>query len=268
VFGPDAPEAWDELLRLDRLLAGLMDRLDTAVGPAGWAMVLSSDHGGPSTPEAAKQKPCTRLPDPYERDCGDGFRLQERELARVADDAVDRALGPGDWVLGANEPFVELRPALRADRAKRDRAVAAIVDALGKVPGIERAVDVRQVPAECPQDVGLDARSGGLDALICRSIAGETGGDVFLVTTPGSFVDTGYVEGDGCNHGSPWLFDRAVPIVMRPPAGNAPRSASVEARNPAPVDDRAYAATVAALLGMAPPPAARGGESLAAPTPR
>jgi hypothetical protein len=263
VFGPDAPEAWDELLRLDRLLATLQDRLDASVGPSGWAMVLSSDHGGPSTPEAARQRPCTRLPDPYERPC-DGVRLQERDLARIAEEAADRALGPGDWVLGASEPFVVLRPALRADSAKRDRAVAAIVPALTKLFGIERAVDVRQVGAECPPDGGLDARTGGLDALICRSIAGETGGDIFVVTEPGTFIDTGYVEGDGCNHGSPWLFDRAVPIVVRSPAGVTRRSASVDGEL-APVDDRAFAASVSALLGIEAPPSARGGANLSAP---
>lgn len=252
VFGPDAPEAWDELLRLDEEIARLLAHLDRVIGPARYAVVLASDHGGPQTPEGLARRACPTAPDRFERPCGGGARLVDRELAAKAEEAVDRALGAGDWIEGVLEPFVALRPEVRDAPELRDRAVSAVIDALSTTPGIALALDVRRAPTICPDDPDR------LDALVCRSIAGETGGDVFFAVARGSFVDTGYVEGDGCNHGSPWLYDRAVPFVVRTGRADAARlrpKFSPDDR----VDDRAYAVTLAGLLGVAAPPHARGG---------
>ena len=32
---------------------------------------------------------------------------------------------------------------------------------------------------------------------------------------PGSYFDAEYVEGKGSNHGTPYLFDRTIPLLMR-----------------------------------------------------
>lgn len=260
VFGPDAPEAWDQMLRLDARLAGFLDHLDATFGEDGYAIVLSSDHGVPPTPEVMKARFCDQsTPDPFQRRCTSPVRLFESQLARVAQAAAERAAGKGDWVLGGNEPYVELTAAARALEPKKRRAlVDAVARALDDLPGVLRVYAAEGLPDVCPP---LPDES--LDALVCRSVRKGASGDFFLVLEQGSFIDTNYVEGDGVNHGTHWLFDRTVPIVARgphPPASSGGRA--LQAKDV--VDHRAYAATLAALFGIAPPAAAQGGAVLAA----
>ncbi len=225
--------------------------------------MLSADHGVGSTPEVTNHAPCARpASDRYQRPCEKAVRLRATDLAAAAEKAVDDALGAGDWVLGVSEPFVVLRPATRArPKADLDKAVAAIQSALAKMPGVARTIDIRSEPADCPPP-----SDESLDALLCRSVRpsqAEPFGDIFIVAQPGSFIDTGYVEGDGVNHGTPYLFDRAVPLVVRAPREAPAPAAALPRLDAVPVvDQRAYAATVAGLLGISPPSAAKGGADL------
>lgn len=263
MFGPDAPEAWDHMLRLDAELARLFSHLDERLGSKRYAVVLSSDHGVASTPEVMNQGFCGRPDkDRFERRCDKSFRLYERDLAKVAEDAADKAGGPGDWVLGANEPFVVLRPSTRAlPKDKLDPIAAAIQKALAAVPGVARVVDVRNAPAQCPSP-----EDESMDALVCRSTRGATGGDFFIVPKPGVFTESGYVEGDGVNHGTPYLFDRAVPLVVRAPREAAMQpSATKSFDSKVVVDQRAFAKTIAGLVGIDAPACAAQGTDLSSP---
>lgn len=266
VFGPDAPEAWDQMLRLDAALGAFLGKLDQTFGSDGYAVVLSSDHGVSPTPEVMNQGFCgLPTPDRFERRCDRSIRLQEYDVAKAAEDAADKAVGAGDWIKGASDPFIVFTEAARSLKAeKRDKLTRAVEKALGKIPGVARTLDVRKSPASCPP---LDDES--LDALLCRSIDGSSGGDVYLLTKPGVFFDSGYVIGDGVNHGSPYLFDRAVPLIVRAPRSSAVEAPAVPAFDPKErVDHRAYAATLASFLGVAPPPLAKGGRDLSAASAR
>ncbi|NUO47263.1 MAG: hypothetical protein HOV80_00245 [Polyangiaceae bacterium] len=261
VFGPDAPEAWDQMLRLDAQLSDLFRHLDGAFGTGGYAVILSSDHGVPPTPEVMSARFCGKTgSDRFDRRCSTPVRLTEEQLAKAVEDAADKAVGQGKWVRGGNEPYVELEPAARAlPEAERAKLMAAALRALDDLPGVLRAIDVKSTPDVCP---GLEDES--LDALVCRSVRKDRPGDIFLVMEQGSFIDTGYVEGDGVNHGTHWLFDRTVPILARGPGARRP--SEQKPFDPSlTVDHRAYAATVAALLGIEPPAAAKGGAVLASP---
>ncbi|MFO0556110.1 MAG: alkaline phosphatase family protein [Polyangiaceae bacterium] len=265
VFGPDSPESWDDLLRLDATLGKLFAHLDEKLGADGYAVVLSADHGVPPTPEVMNQGFCKRPdPDRFERRCDTATRLLPKDLVRAAEEAADHAVGEGAWILSVSEPFVVFTPEARAlEPAKFDALVAAVTKSLAAVPGIGRVIDVRSSPKQCPE-MGDES----LDALLCRSIAGSTGGDLFLLTKPGSFIDTGYVEGDGVNHGTPYLFDRAVPIVVRAPrAAGAPTNnvadALAQLNGNLSVDQRAFARSIASLLDVPPPPLAAAGTDLA-----
>lgn len=278
VFGPDAPEAWDQMARLDVELRRLLTHLDTKLGPGGYAVVLSSDHGVAPTPEVMNQGYCGRPDkDRFERRCSRAIRLSRDQLTKVAEGAADAFMGPGDWVLGTAEPFVVLRPEARAlPTDKLDPLLGAISRALDAVPGVASAVDVSRLPATCPP---LEDESR--DALVCRSVLGGSArdaaklggpGSLFIVPEAGSFIDAGYVPGDGVNHGTPYLFDRAVPLVVRAPLESTPPPREIaslgfgapasSSRTRIVVDQRAYAATLSGLLGITPPPAAVGGADL------
>jgi arylsulfatase A-like enzyme len=78
-----------------------------------------------------------------------------------------------------------------------------------------------------------------------------------VVPRPGTFFDVGYAPGHGTSHGSPYLYDRAVPLLVRAP-GRVPAGATRDS----PVAAAAFARTAAALLGVPPPKAARAAADL------
>jgi hypothetical protein len=82
----------------------------------------------------------------------------------------------------------------------------------------------------------------------------DRAGDLYVLVKPGSFFDPDVVPGKGTSHGSPYLFDRAVPLLVR-----APFHARAGDVIDAPVSFRAFTRTLATLLGVDPgdPEAAR-----------
>ena len=228
-FGPDSLESWDELWRVDAALARLEAGLDRAVGPAGWALVLSADHGvAPLPEEVAAVRPPWCAPgaaDPYERPCAPGVRVDEEAVRSALEVAASRALGaPGDpgrprrWVEAFEDPFAYLSPEARALPAARRAALeAALVHAAVEIPGIDAAFAISGLAGPCaaPGDEGLRA-------LACRTVRPGIG-DLFLAPGPGSFFWTGRF---GTSHGTPFLYDRAVPLLARLPG--APGGHEVE----------------------------------------
>jgi hypothetical protein len=66
-----------------------------------------------------------------------------------------------------------------------------------------------------------------------------------MVTVPGSFFDPNYVIGFGTSHGTPYLYDRTVPLLVRAP-GFVAAGRSIEA----PIDAVSFHDTAATLLGL------------------
>ena len=217
LFGPDSWEAWDELRHLDAALGHFMDRLDALAGRDGWTLVLSADHGTVALPEvlgnAAAMPWCApgAAPDPYERPCGPAGRLDPDAVAADLQSVAVRAIGPGAWVRGIADPYVYLTPEAEALAAVRREALqSALAARLRELPGIERVIDVRTVPAACPDADTVEAR-------LCRSIPAGTGAALYAQARAGWFFDAGYALGFGTSHGSPYLFDRTVPLLVRAP---------------------------------------------------
>ncbi len=217
LFGPDSWEAWDQLHRLDASLGRFMSRLDALAGPDGWSMVLAADHGITQLPEVASvpaARPwCARDggSDPYERPCGPLGRLDPDAIARELQAAAVRSLGAGQWVLGVADPYVYVTPEARNLSAqRRERLQAALVRRLRQYPEVERVLEARFVHAQCP-----DGES--VEALLCWSIPMDSGAALYVQTRAGAFFDSGYDLGRGTSHGSPYLFDRSVPMLLRRP---------------------------------------------------
>lgn len=253
-YGPASWESWDEWLRLDAALGRFMARLDRALGPAGWSMMLTSDHGVAPLPETLARpaaRPWCGAPDRWGRACAPGHRLLRWPLARRLEEVATRHLGrPGPWVAGVIEPAVLLTAAARALPAARRRAlVDALRAEIERDPAVARTYAVDRMPASCP---GLDDDS--IDALVCRSIVPGGPGDIYVLARPGSFFDPDEEPGHGTNHGTPYLYDRAVPLLVRAP-GRVPAGRAIDR----PVHFTAFARTAAALLGI---PAARAGVDL------
>ena len=85
---------------------------------------------------------------------------------------------------------------------------------LRRHPEVDRVLDVREVAPSCAADESVDA-------LLCRAIPARNGAAVYVLAKAGSFFDSGYALGYGTSHGSPYLFDRTVPLLVRAPGREA-----------------------------------------------
>ena len=118
------------------------------------------------------------------------------------------------------------------------RAAQAALEPLG----IAQVIDVRSAAAPCAPD------GEALPELVCRSVTPDEPADLYLVVAPGAFFDAGYPPGFGMSHGSPYLYDRSVPLLVR-----APGRFAAGVVHEAPVSFTTFARTAAALLGIVPP---------------
>lgn len=267
-FGPDSWEAWDELRRLDASLARFFRELDTRFGPDGWSALLTGDHGVTTMPEATSvpgARPWCVKPkggkaangkslgadadagsDRWERACGKVGRLMPDELTTELRAAATKALPAmtAPLVLGVADPYVYLTDAARtlAD-ADRGRLKAALATTLLAHPEVDRVIDTTTLPETCPPET-----DESVDALICRSFVPKGAGDFYVLVKRGSFFDADVVRGKGTSHGSPYLFDRSVPLLVRAP-GRAAEGRVIDT----PISFRTFSRTLATLLGIEPP---------------
>jgi arylsulfatase A-like enzyme len=267
LFGPDSWEAWDELARLDQALGRFLGGLDARLGKDGYAVLLTADHGITTLPEAIsvpgvrsfceKERPA---PDPWDRACGSVGRLLAKGLLTELRQASRKALGPGEWVEDILDPYVYLTPSALA-LAPRERGLLddAITRVLRAHPEVHQVIPTRSLPSECPPE-----SDESVAALVCRSVdvvlprpAGASSvGDYYVVPSPGSFFDPNIVVGKGTSHGTPYLYDRAVPLLARAPGWIAAGSIVDQ-----PVGFETFARAAATLLDIdAPGHAARGAE--------
>jgi hypothetical protein len=222
VFGPESWEYADSLVRTDRaltrFLAGLAGR-----GPV--RVLLTSDHGVAPLPERATS--LGHL----------AFRVPTKKVAQVANAALAGRFGlAGPAIASFTEPFVYLTP-----EAKRSPAYPEIVSAvggeIGKTPGVAATYGVRELIAAPP--------ASELLALVRASVTDDTVADLFVVPSEYSVIDPSQPGGSGTSHGSPWTYDRHVPVLFWG-AGITPRSV------PEPVSILRVAPTLWALLGLQP----------------
>jgi hypothetical protein len=216
LYGPDSWEAWDQLAQLDASLGRFFARLDALVGPRGWSLVLSGDHGIVSLPEVATiqgARPWCLAPtsDRWERPCGSLGRLDPDAIARELQEAAVVTLGAGQWVHAVADPYVYLTDAARALPPPRQSELMRVLEQrVRQHPEVERVLDTRTVPERCADD-------DTPEALMCRSVPSASGAALYIQTRAGAFFDSGYVLGSGTSHGSPYLFDRSVPLMVRAP---------------------------------------------------
>ena len=238
-FGPDSWEAWDELLRLDAALAKFFTGLDARFGSDGYAVVLSADHGVTTMPEVTLlpgARPWCEpdaKPDRWERACGKVGRLLSDALADEIRVAVRAGLGEGDFIAGIADPYVYLTRFGRALAGEqRKKLDLAVTSALAKHPEVDEVFARDAVPPS--------------NALVFNSVP-DVAGDYYVLVSRGSFFDPLYVLGTGTSHGSPYLYDRAVPLLVR-----APGRVAAGVVNEGPLDFRTFARAATDLLEIPP----------------
>ena len=230
-YGSGGAEMCVQLAALDAALGAFLAGLDRLNVP--YVVMLTADHGGVDAPE--------RLGPPARRI---DARPMLAELAKHLRKTFDLAYDPID----GDDPrqlIVNLGP---ADQPRRDAvtqaAIAWLRDQQGVVAAAYRASDIAKVrpPAGKPvADLTLEER-------FVESYDPERSGDIMVAYAEGSTVGTPRGPGDTvAGHGSPWDYDRRVPILFWWPG--------VTARDEAqPIETVDIAPTLAPLLKVKAPP--------------
>jgi hypothetical protein len=92
----------------------------------------------------------------------------------------------------------------------------------------------------------LRASSDDVSRRVGLSIGADPPGPIFVVPAMHYFVDDHEPVDHGTSHGTPWAYDREVPVLFDGPGVTRAVGAEIG-------DARAVAPTIARLLGVAPP---------------
>jgi predicted AlkP superfamily pyrophosphatase or phosphodiesterase len=222
-FGPDSREIEDVLINLDQTIGDLLGVLDRRVGPSGYVLALTSDHGVAPIPEAA----------------GGGRVMTEDLEERIADVLQSRwgAGRPGAYAV-VRSPYVYFAPGVLA-RVRADEGLwKEVLGAITSHPGVLRVLSAGEL---APSSGDPLVRTAALNYFAGRS------GDLVIVAKPG-WVAGGRNGTAATSHGTPHDYDRRVPVVL---FGNGIRATRVaQAASPADI-----APTLAHLAGITLPQA-------------
>lgn len=235
LYGPGSQEARDALRRLDADLGRFLGQLERRAGTGGLVVALTSDHGVLELPEVLAHVGASECPVA-------GGRIDAKALGKRLEMAIAEAVEPPGsppheerWIRHAS---LELS-ANRSLAAARGVAIERVIDVarhfLSKQPGVARVWTADEI-----------ARGDGpapFAALYKNSFDPERTGDLVIETVATCELSP---YPTGTSHGTPHVYDRAVPLVFFGP-GISP---GVVRGRAAPVD---LAPTLARLLGIEPP---------------
>jgi len=239
-YGPGGQEMCLQLLSLDRDLGDFFRLLD------GWGLdyvvALTADHGVLDIPERLRA-----------RGVAGAAWLDPALTVERMNEQIARAANLKGPVLVAGGPSGDVYVDRSLARADRRRATAAAIAAYRAHPQVEAAFTkaelARQDPPQGPPD------GWTLLQRIRASFDAQRSGDIYVVLKPNvqPIVDTrSYVA----THGSPWDYDRRVPIMFwRRGMRSAPNDSAIETVDIMP--------TLAAMLGVSVDPKNLDGECLA-----
>jgi predicted AlkP superfamily pyrophosphatase or phosphodiesterase len=196
-YGNDGPEMCDQVAHLDRLLGGFLDRLDKLGIPV--LVALSADHGALDAAERVVER---------------GVPARRTSMAAVVKEvgaSIQGQLGlSGNPLVGDDQVTV----VGITDPAQRKRVITAAMTALQARPEVA-AVFARddllaiKVPPHKPADELTLAER------FAESTDPERSGDIAIAAMPYTSPGIPRSFGDAISsHGSPWNYDRRVPILF------------------------------------------------------
>jgi predicted AlkP superfamily pyrophosphatase or phosphodiesterase len=199
-FGPRSHEVQDVLRRLDETVGKLLQELDKKVGRDRYVVVLTADHG------------VATIPEQLTAEGGDAGRVKMAEIMALVDSVVSKKFGHGRWV--AVEAYSEFyfRKGV-FDRIAADSALLAeVMGAIEAQPGVQKVYDGRTLAASAGNALG-----DPVAAAAAKSYFPGRSGDLLITLKPNwIFVsdDKSLIPGSATTHGSPYAYDRDVPLVL------------------------------------------------------
>jgi len=227
-YGNQSAEMCDQLAHLDHELGLFFQKLDASKVP--YLVVLSADHGAVDAAEVVAQRAfaAQRLTDTL-----------FPEINHQVRDALQLELDP--FKGGITELYVS--PEITA-AALRDRIVATALSLLQQRPDVAAVFTKREILAvTVPKNKPADELT--LLERFAESFDAERNGDLLIALQP--YATWGKASADYiAGHGSPWNYDRRVPILFWWPGAQGYEQYL-------PVETVDIAPTLAALIGVATP---------------
>ena len=187
-FGPDSRELEDTVARLDDAIGALIRHLDARVGRANYILAFSADHGVAPIPVTM----------------GGGSVASEDVRERI-EVIMTRHFGKAAtrWVIaGGSQP--RLATGAMAKLVSQPAVLDEIEREVETIPGVERLLRTDTL-AETSRDPLI--RMAALSHMAGRS------GD-FVIVPKRNWLIGGRVPPAGTNHGSPYEYDRHVPLIL------------------------------------------------------
>ena len=202
-YGARGPEMCDQVLRLDDRLGVFLDSLDKVKGQV--LVVLAADHGGSDFPERLAEQgyDAGRVPSgPWLKT----LNAAVREQLKLDHDPLTQAGGIESlYVVGADG-----KTPTALDRA---RVVATTLAILAKRSEVYEAYDTNVLFTAAPPPKGTPPDEISVAERMRRSAYPGRVGDILVAFAPYQTLAAAgatYVA----SHGSPWDYDRRVPIVF------------------------------------------------------
>lgn len=181
-YGPFSVENVDNLFRLDRALGAFMESLDASVGEGRWMLVLTADHGAPPAPEAMGAHPTAQ-------------RVSEAQTIEVVNAAFAAAAAYPDDELAAR------------------RAAAAAVAGYDFVDEVflNEEMDALAATSEAAR---LHANAYIADRPVRHPFYDYSGASIADLGLTAVLKEYVVVDWATSVHGSPYDYDRRVPVVF------------------------------------------------------
>jgi arylsulfatase A-like enzyme len=227
-YGPDSPEVHELCVTSDRALGKLIAAVERQVGPDGFVLVVTGDHGVAPIPEVNAQR---KMP---------GGRLTGNPVAKAVEAALTKKYGDAKWFANSAETGLYLNleaiDSKKIDRAEADRVAA---EAALAVPHVFRVYTREQLLNGQLQDDSI-GRS------VSNGFFAQRSPDIEVLLDP--YWIAGSTQ---ASHSTPFGYDTHVPVVF---LGAAIRPGHYD--QPVTIND--VAPTLATLLGVETPSGAVG----------
>jgi hypothetical protein len=189
-FGPESHEVQDILIHVDIAVGRLLQALDRDVGPGRYTLALTADHGVSQIPErlaAAGQ---------------DAGRISSTDLRKIVDDLATTLVGEGPHTMLYSGNQLHFTAASIDRLRKTPGAFDGVRAAIEAIPGVARVYDAAELASSEPTTDGF------LAAWRLSYVPGRSGD--FVVLPRANWI----VSSDRATHGTPYDYDRRVPLVL------------------------------------------------------
>jgi hypothetical protein len=201
LYGPGSQEARDALIRLDAAVGDFLAFCEAQVGQGSVLVVLTADHGVLELPEWLVETGASECPLPTGR--GSSRALAEGVVAALHSALDPKGSPVAPWVMTSGYALTANRRLAEERHVPVSRVVDLARRWLSSQPGI--------VHVWTQEEIEEETGPAPFAVLYRNSFDPERSGDLIVQPAPTCLFSP---SSTGTSHGTPYLYDRAVPLVF------------------------------------------------------